>query len=524
MTVVNPCKPCFLLTLAAPCAKPTNMHHTPDQKNILRTTWIPAIFFAVLFGLMYFWREKTGENSFASYKLAFLFPYANFLLIWVAWSWDWLVTKNYAKAGILFLATVGFWAITEYLLPERRYAGDGNMSTWLYIRNAILFSPILWTCVVRAVMEMEKKRAMASLLAGITLIFLYMLFSHGLFGITIFTMPYLVITEYLFRNGWSESISNLFYTGEGSQIASIGIIAADVLIVQWIYQLYHNLQRPEERDGAKGIFGLSFPAVSGRYFAAVFPALYVFTVAAATGIIIYTAQLFVKGFRNDFSTLRIGRLRMPMPGDHKIMPWIMIPICIFLMVVLFKALRTLVISRCITLNKKIGFTYLFSFVPFLNIIPWIILSVTKTPTDETERMDYVAEMNDGQKQRSMATINFLITLAVLNALFVLVAGAEGGGPLSLVITLLTLGMYIGFVYRPGMIYGIIAVKVLFLIIVSTLRYSNGDLMLFLTFFSLYNILMLFWQQKIFFPDVMMPVEVTFDGENEMRNNEQKTIE
>jgi hypothetical protein len=495
-------------------SKPTQMHHTPEQKNILRTTWIAAAFFGLLFGIIYFWKDKSSEHGFPQYKLMFLFNYAFFLLLWAAWSWDWLVTKNYLKAGLLLLATAGFWALGEWVIPKNRFSTQGN-GDWEFFRNRILYSPVLWMGVARALLEINIKKAIPALLTGITMVLLYMLFYTGLTGLFIFIFPYLAIWQYLFHDQWATDFATFMYNGVGYNLFSVGITAAEVFFVQWVFQFYQNLLHPEHRVAARGIFGARFPNVSGRYYAVLYPLLYLFTIGAATGAVTNALSLFIKNKGGSFSFYRISRGIIPTSLENNHLQFVLLPVCMLLTVFLFKALRTLVLSRCISLHKKFGLSYLFSFVPFLNIIPWIILSVTKTPVSETDQMQYAAEMNNGQTQRSMVTINLLLTLSIISAIFTLVSGMNGLGPLLLIVTLIYLGMYIAFIYQPGMLYGLIGLKLFFLIVLFAAKNTDRDAAILYIFLTVYSIMMLIWQKRIFFPDVEMPMEMKFDGETEM---------
>jgi hypothetical protein len=418
------------------------------------------------------------------------------------------------------LATAGFWALGEWVIPKNRFSTEGT-GNWEYFRNRILYSPILWMAAARALLELNARKAISALLTGITMLFLYMLFYTGLTGLFIFIFPYLAIWQYLFHDQWATDFASFMYNGFGYNLFSVGITAAEVFFVQWVFQFYQNLLHPEHRAATMGIFDARFPNVSGRYFAVLYPLLYLFTIGAATGAVVNTLSLFVKNKGESFSLYRISRGVIPTSFENDHLQLLMLPVCILLAIFLFKALRTLVLSRCISVHKNFGLSYLFSFIPFLNIIPWIILSVTKTPTAETDQMQYAAEMNNGRTQRSMPTINLLLTLAIIGAIFTLVSGINGLGPLAFIVTLIYLGMYIAFIYQPGMLYGLIGVKVFFLLVLFVAENANRDASILYSFLTVYSIMMLIWQKRIFFPDVEMQVKMEFDGEAEMEKGDMK---
>lgn len=486
------------------------MHQTPAQKHILKTSWFAGAFFLLAYAVMFIGDGSEPGSIIVRKKWAFLMPYLYLLLVYACWSWDYLVKKDYIKAGIMLAATAGIWALNTYVFPIKD-TYNPNM-TWMFFRNFLL-SPLTLAGIARAILEANMQRSVAALLAALVVNLLFTLQTQGQYGLSIFVLPYAFISDYIFQGNMRETVSTFLYSPLGYRISTLCLLACYVFVVQWVYQFFCNRANPEQKDNAQGIFGKSFPRVSGRYFASAFPILYVFTISAATCIVVYLAHIF--SGRDIFSFMRISDLRIPLFGNTKTVAWVMLPISAYFTVVLFKVLRTLVLSRCITLNKKFGLNYLFSFVPFLNIIPWIILSVTKTPTDEHERLEYATEMNDPAKQRSMAAVNLLITLAILNVVFSLLTGINsGGGFIGLIILLITLSMYISFMYRPDMIYGVIGIRLVFLVIILFSDRVGSDGRILFSFFALYSILMLFWQMRIFHPEVEMPVEVTFDSERE----------
>lgn len=486
------------------------MHQTPAQKHILKTSWFAGAFFLLAYAVMLIGDGSEPGSIRVREKWAFLMPYLYLLLVYACWSWDYLVKKDYIKAGIMLLATAGIWALSTYVFPNES-AKEPNR-TWVFFRNFML-SPLTLAGIARAILEANVQRSVAALLAALVVNLLFTLQVQGQYGLSIFVLPYALISDYIFQGHMRETVSSFLYSPIGNHISTLCLVACYVFIVQWIYQFFCNRSSPEQKANAQSIFGKAFPRVSGRYFAATFPVLYIFAISAATCVVVYLAHIF-SGRSSDFGfMLRVADVRIPLFGSSKTVSWIMLPVSAYFMVVLFKVLRTLVLSRCITLNKKFGLNYLFSFVPFLNIIPWIILSVTKTPTDEHERLEYATEMNDPAKQRSMAAVNLLVTLAILNVVFSLLTGINsGGGFIGLIILLITLSMYIAFMYRPDMIYGVIGVRLVFLVILLLSDRVGSDARILFSFFALYSILMLFWQMKIFHPEVEMPVEVTFDSE------------
>lgn len=491
------------------------MHHTPAQKKVLQNTWIVSIAIALVFGVLYFWKEKSGTDYlFNRMKFLRVLPYAYLVLMYMAWSWDWLVNRDYKRAGAMLIAAIGIWALREYVFTYK--PGNNPPGSWQHIKQQYLYSTILLFSIARALIVFERKQSVAALLAGVVLLFVLQTFYQGKFGITALTAPFLVIVEYIFRNGWLGDITR-FMMGEFLQtLMFVLLAAAQIVIIQWVLQLFTNLNTDPEKEGARGIFGKSFPAVSGRYYAVMYPVLFIFTVCCFSSAVINLFYILKGGDEVDFDFPGAYGLSNFYKGDTRIMPYILVPLLSFFTVKLFQLLHTLVMGRCITMNKKFGLSYLVSFVPVLNLVPWLILSLTPTPTDEHARLEYATEMNDPNRQRSTGTVNLLITLAVLNFVFAMLSGTGGlSGFLGVMIMLTSLMMYIGFVYRPSIIYGVITIKVIVLILLISSSRINTSFSLVLSIYTVYTILMLFWQKRIFYPDIIMPVEMQLDSETEL---------
>ncbi|MBL7729355.1 MAG: hypothetical protein JNM68_16795 [Dinghuibacter sp.] len=491
------------------------MHHTPEQKKTLQTTWMASVAIAFIFGILWFWKEKNqGFQLFTPLKFSRLLPYAYLILGYLAWSWDWLVNKDYRKAGIMLVATAGFWFLREYVLVKT--IDHVSFSWWDMVKQQFLFSPILWLSVVRACIVFNRKQSVAAVLAGLTLLLVQQTFSQGKFGIVSLTAPFLAIIEYIFRNGWLADLSR-FIMGEFLQnLMFVMLAAVQLVLVQWTLQLFTNLNSETESENTKSIFGKNFPAVSGRYYAVMYPVFFIFTVCCFSSVVINFFYI-IKGPKGvDFDFPGSYALSHFFAGENKVMPFILLPVYSFFTVKLFQLLHTLVLGRCITLHKKFGLGYLFSFVPLLNLVPWLMYSLAHTPTDEHARLQYATEMNDPNQQRSTGTINLLLVLAILNFIFGLLSGTSGlGGFIGILIMLVSLSMYIGFVYRPSMIYGVITIKVLVFLMLSFANNLNTTFNLVLSIYTVYSILMLFWQKRIFFPDIIMPVDMQLDGEAEI---------
>jgi hypothetical protein len=486
------------------------MHQTPEQRKILSSTWIAAIVFTVIYSVIYFWREPAGEftRSFPRLKLGFLFPYILHLVLWAAWSWDWIVTRKYVKAGLMLIAVAGIWALGMYVVKR---VPPANSQAWQHIRFTYLLSPLLWVPLVKGFISFNWREMKVAALSGITVILLFTILNEGRFGIVVFIAPYLEMADELFHSRKMIGLARMLLSSDARVVSYIFIFALYVFTVQWIYQFFNNFFDKEQRPAAKGIFGGSFPPVSGRYFATLFPVVYLLTIASATSSVMHTLYLLKEESIRGAFDFAEGNLPMIYPGTTGTSSWMMAPLCIFFTVLLFRVLRTLTQSRCISLHQKFGFSYLLAFIPILNIIPWVMLSVARTPNDETARMQYAAVMNNGAQQRSTFTINLLITLAVIGTIMGLF---RGSGILGVLLLFLSLILYIGFVYRPEMLYWLVTIKILLLVIIFFSHYISRSNFLLLCFSTTYSILMLSWQKKIFFPDVEMDVELVFDGESE----------
>lgn len=488
------------------------MHQTPEQqKRVLKTSWIAGAIFLFIYGFLFLGEGSKPGSILVREQYAFLIPYVYILLLWSIWSWDLLVTKNYIKAGIMFAIAVGCWALNEFVVKNDMVPRDEHLGS--YLKRTILLSSFFWMCIARAILEFDRKRSVAMLLTGLTVHLLITMYNQGQSGLSVFALPYLLIIDYVLSGNMQQTLTNFVYSPLGIKMMTLFTVACYTFLLQWVYQFFYNFSEPARRNSVKGIFGKEFPKVSGRYFAATFPIFYVLTISAASCVVIYAAQLLLPADDREYITFRSLRSGIAMV-NVKGLAWIMLPISIFFTIMLFRVTRTLTLARCITLHKKFGLTYLLSFVPFLNIITWIVLSVTRTPTDEHAKMQYASEMNHPLTQRSIFTVNLLITLSILNAAFTLITGLNSGGGagIGFIIVLLTISMYIGFVYRPDMIYGVIGVRLVFLaIVLFSDRLRTGDRVL-IAFFTIYGILMLYWQMRIFHPEIEMPVEVKFDGE------------
>jgi hypothetical protein len=408
--------------------------------------------------------------------------------------------------GLLLAWCLAFGLVLEFVLKLNRLdsGGDEDSFRTFYIKKYFLFSPFLWLGIGRGWVEMNLQKMLPALVTGVLLVFVMHLYGNALYSITSFFAPFVILIGQAFGGISQMDITEAVTSRNFSAVFYSLSESIMPFIILWLYHFISNLFNPAQRAAARASFGRGYYQVSGWYFAILYPILYVITLAALAGIVSNGVVLLVPDFRDR--DLMFGML------SFKILPWLQLPVCMFLAWAGFSLMRNLVMSRCISLHKRFGLEYYLCFIPVLNIIPWITLSYQKINYEETAQWDYAGRMNDPQLNRSTGTVNFLIALAVISAIVSMVTGFGGmGGAIGFALLLLQLSLYISFVYRPSMIWSNIIFR-LFLVMLVIFIGDQDRLYekLFSSFYFLYSSLGLFWQKKIFHPEIEMEIAINFD--------------
>jgi hypothetical protein len=483
---------------------------TAEQKPFFRKIYIPGLVLAGLMAVILFWQQKeygSRGDGYSSYTITrplnWLLKYLVPFFCAIAWGWDWWMQQKYNKAAWLLLVALFDFVLNEKLhlnyeleklySPGRPGAPIIKLLTLTY---GYLLGPVTWYGIARGIIEKDKKLVLAGWLSGLVMYWALNIISWGGFEVNGLFKSFLQLIDIF--NGSSR----LYFFIQNDLVSIFSILFYLFMpgLALWLYYFFKNMLA-DKIYSFKEIFTQSYYNDTGPwYFAMCYPVYYL--ICFLTAAALSRPVLFLFKFPRHLQG--ITKLELLLTA-------------LFYAAVLyffFRLLRNLVIGRCITLHQRIGLMYYLSFIPVLNIIPYIWFISTRKEFSESEKMEYAEMMNDSDTSRHRFTVGFILVLSAL-PLFVLLVETSGYTMSSKGVVLLwfTIGQFICLLLmlsRPGAMYGIIGLQAVLILYYN----SDGDGLSRMYMEDAVSrlitlVLALSWYQKIFHPDVYLEIDYQF---------------
>ncbi|MDJ1498320.1 hypothetical protein QNI19_35630 [Cytophagaceae bacterium DM2B3-1] len=367
------------------------------------------------------------------------------------WVWQLLLEKNYKRA----LLVIGVWGVAETALHLSADVSITSTDSWSRSLSLLVIFPL--AILLLGFIRNRKQ------------IGWYYLF-YLTFSCLTTSMNYVEYTftdTYFFREylGWMifkvEQQNNV-----SMQVSILGFLLT--FLLPYLYHLllftFENWLVSENKKNLLIFLNISTKSISRRAFALGFGITY----------LCVCGNLFFIG-----KTLSlILQHNVPYSPAYK---WIFIPYSVLLFLPLIYVCRNILIQRLVTLHKKISWTYIVSFIPVVNLIPFLVLTFSKEKTDEESAYTYRTMMNDWHSNTNQLLIWLIVGGNILYTLYHLLVLFKGHGASSqiesiMVIVLLVQSfLLLYFASSPQGFYwlmGLISIKFIWMLIALIFDSSN----------------------------------------------------
>jgi hypothetical protein len=476
---------------------------TEEQKPLFRRIFMPGVVMALAAGYIYWNLDYRDYDSGGGTPTRFkVMPYLAILFNIVCWGWDWIVQRQWQKLGWLLL--VGFieWALVYELkwgawniYGQIFLFGDG-VTGFLKSAFNLLLLPFTWYGIARGLLEKNVKTLLSAYLAGLVMTIVMRQLPFTWYDGTLLMRLISEILEFVF----SEDLRRMLVSRNLPLLLSMLFYFFMPALTLWLFFFFRNMIVDRQYTWQQ-IFSTGHYDYAGRwYFAMLYPVFYLLVFLGLGQTHKALAACF--NIHGEDTRLMLINLLLWAAVNGAVLYFF------------FRLLRDLVISRCIRLHRKLDMLYYLSFLPILNIIPFIMYSSSEPGFLQEEDMEYAQTMNSAATETHRFTTGFLICICVIPLLLQLNEGnIEGLGIFVLLINVVRVVMFANWRNTVKMPYYIITVQALQLLIVMTgNEYVRQELLPSALLFFLISLLQVSWLHKIFHPNIDIPYEYQFEAE------------